>query len=103
MFWLYFSLVCFFDLLGITLGKLNSIYHQSWMIIGAIISFTFVGLFFSLSLEYKGIALANMIWVGVSAILITIAGYYIFKETISSLQLVGIGVILIGVFLINKP
>jgi multidrug transporter EmrE-like cation transporter len=101
MFWLFFSLVCLFDVLGITLGKHYSLTQNNWYLAGAAASFTMVGLFFALSLNYKGIALANIIWAGFATILITSMGYFFFKETITSLQLSGIVVILLGLVLVN--
>jgi len=101
MFWLFFSLVCLFDVLGITLGKYYSLTQNNWHLAGAAVSFTFVGLFFALSLNYKGIALANIIWAGFATILITSTGYFFFKEAISPLQLTGIVTIVVGLLLVN--
>lgn len=101
MFWLYFSLVCLFDVLGIGFGKYYSLTQNNWYLAGAALSFTLVGLFFALSLNYKGIALANIIWSGTATILITAAGYFFFKEAIMPLQFVGIAIILLGLILIH--
>lgn len=101
MFWLYFSLVCLFDVLGIGFGKYYSLTQNNSYLVGAALSFTLVGLFFALSLNYKGIALANIIWAGAATILITSAGYFIFKEAITPLQLMGIVIILLGLILVN--
>jgi len=101
MFWLYFSLVCLFDVLGIGLGKYYSLTQNNWYLVGAAMSFTLVGLFFALSLNYKGIALANIIWSGFATILITTTGYFIFKETITPLQMSGITMIVLELVLVN--
>ena len=59
------------------------------------------GLFYSLALDYEGSAITNIIWIALSAILVTTMGYFIFKEHITGLQFMGILIVLIGVILIN--
>jgi len=41
------------------------------------------------------------LWVSFSALLITVVGYFVFKENISLLQLAGMLIIIVGLAMIN--
>lgn len=61
------------------------------------------GAFYFLSLALKGlpIGIAYAIWSAVGIVLISIIGYFAYKQTLDLPALVGIGFIVIGVVIIN--
>jgi small multidrug resistance pump len=100
-FFIYIAIVNTFDFLAILAGKMWSITHKPLYIIACSLGFAVAGFFFALSLKYEGSAITNVIWIGISVILVTIMGYFLFKEHISALQFLGIAFILFGLALVN--
>lgn len=95
------SLVYVFDVLGVSSAKLYSKSQNIWFIIGAAVFFALTGVFFALSLNYKSMAIGNILWVSLAAIFITAVGYFVFKEQITTTQFIGIGIIFIGLLFVN--
>ena len=101
-FWLFFIFVYIFDIAAMISAKLYSSSQNLWYLLGCVGGFALTGLFFGLALNYKGVAIANMLWVGIAAILMTFIGYFIFKEQISTIQFLGLGFVFIGLILVNS-
>ncbi len=53
------------------------------------------------ALRVMPVGIAYAIWSGVGIVLITAAGYFLFKQTLDLPALIGIGLIIIGVLVIN--
>ncbi|MFA5076031.1 MAG: EamA family transporter [Patescibacteria group bacterium] len=101
LFYLYISCIAVLDLGGMLSGKMWNITRQPVYLVVTCLAFTVAGFFFALSLRYEGMAITNIFWIAVSTVLTTIAGYFVFKEQISSVQFIGVLIIIIGVALIN--
>lgn len=101
-FWIYLVLVLITDALAIILSKYYSLSQNKWYLVFAVLAFAFTGLFFCLSLNYKGMALANILWSAFASLLISFIGVTFFKEELATVQLVGIGVIVVGLALVNS-
>ncbi|KKP39138.1 hypothetical protein A2483_02795 [Candidatus Peregrinibacteria bacterium RIFOXYC2_FULL_33_13] len=100
-FYFYLILILIFDIAAIISAKYYSLTQYFPYMLGAVLGFGLTGLFFCKSLLYHGVAIANIIWISFSAILVTFIGYYFFKETISLLQFIGIIFLVCGLVLIN--
>jgi len=100
-FYIYIAIINTLDLLAILAGKMWSLTHKPLYIIACSLGFAGAGFFFALSLKYEGSAITNAIWIGISVILVTAMGYFLFKEQISGWQFLGIASILLGLVLVN--
>lgn len=89
-FYLYLIGLVIFDLLALISIKYWYLKNNLAYLIIGMVSFSITALFLGLSLKYEGVAIANIIWVALSAILSTIIGYYLFKEPIALHQLSGL-------------
>jgi multidrug transporter EmrE-like cation transporter len=89
------------DLVGVILAKLWLIHRNPLLILGTMLAFGGAGYVFTKALRYEGMAIVNVLWISISVILVTIMGYFVFKENISITQFIGMGVILVGLILIN--
>jgi len=94
-------LITALDIVGIICAKFYSINKNNWLLFATVIFFGAAGYTFAKSLKYEGAAITNILWIGLSTVLVGILGYFIFKEEISSIQLIGMAVIVIGLVLIN--
>lgn len=80
-------------------------YHSDnakYMLLG-LASILYLSIVFMLlkTYEFEKMAIANVLWNGLSTIAIAMIGYYAFEESLSFLQIVGFGVIIFGILLIN--
>ncbi|MCD6109795.1 EamA family transporter [bacterium] len=95
------AIITLLDLSGTLCAKFYSINKNPLLLIATIMLFGSAGYVFAKSLKYEGMAITNILWIALSVVAVTILGYFIFKEEISNIQLTGIGVIIIGLILIN--
>lgn len=93
--------ISIFDLVAVYFAKFYSINKNPWFLILTCGFFTIAALFFVRSLQYEGLAIVNILWTSISVILVTISGYFIFKEHITPLQFLGIALTIIGLVLIE--
>ena len=100
-FLLFVSLVALFDLAGSMLAKMWVIKSQPTYLIGTVLSFAATGFFFAKSLKFKELAIANIIWIALSIVIVAIAGYFLFNEKLSLIQILGMLIIIIGIVLVN--
>ncbi len=89
------------DTCAIVSSKYYSLTHNKIYIGLSALSLALTGVFFALALNFKGMALTNILWAAWTTIVISSIGVYFFKEEITILQIIGIGVILLGLILVN--
>ena len=100
-YFLYVLLIGLLDALAMILGKLWFLHKNIFYLLGAFLSLGIAAVFFAFTLKYQNLVIMNWLWIGLSAISGTLAGFLIFKESVSSLQIVGILIVAVGVILLN--
>ena len=98
---IYIAIITLLDIAGTLCAKFYSINKNPLLLISTILLFGSAGYVFAKSLKYEGMAITNVLWIALSVIFVTIVGYFVFKEEITTLQLSGIGIILVGLILVN--
>jgi len=101
MFFLYIATLAVFDLAAIILIKFWHLKGNIAYLLGGILSFAVTAFVMGLSLKYEGVAIVNILWVALSTILVTIVGYYFFKEPIALRQFIGIAIIIVGLIIVE--
>ncbi len=100
-YYLLIALINTLDLTGILAAKFFSFNKNPLLLALTVACFGGAGYFFAKSLQYQGAAITNILWIAISVILVTILGYFLFKEKITTIQFVGIAFILVGLILVN--
>lgn len=100
-FYLYIVIIALLDLFAEYIAKHWTLTNKPAYLALTILGFGTAGFFFALSLKYEGVAIANILWIALTAILVTLMGYFVFKEQLSAINLIGIAVVIVGVILIN--
>ena len=98
---LHITIITLLDLAGTLCAKFYSTNKNPLLLLATFLLFGSAGYVFARSLKYEGMAITNVMWIALSVILVTIIGYFTFKEEIAYIQLIGIGVIVIGLVLVN--
>lgn len=83
MYYFWLAIVGIFDLAGSFTAKNWSLTKNPWYMVATAVLFALTGFAFAQSLQYRGVALTNITWVSLSAILVAMAGYFIYQEAIS--------------------
>jgi multidrug transporter EmrE-like cation transporter len=65
-----------------------------------VIFYSIVCLLLVLSYKYKGMGLVNVLWSGISVLAVVSVGAIYFDETITTMDMLGIGLILCGIGLV---
>jgi small multidrug resistance pump len=95
--WLYLVFAILFEVAGTTNMKLSEGFTK---IIPSILIFVFYGIsftFLTLALKRIDVSIAYAIWSGLGTALIVIIGFTFFKEPVTIIKVVSIGLIVVGV------
>ncbi|MBO8181811.1 MAG: multidrug efflux SMR transporter [Archaeoglobus sp.] len=97
MYWLYLILAILSEVVGTTNMKLSQGFTK---LVPSILIFVFYGIsftFLTLALKKIDVSIAYAIWSGLGTALIVVIGLLIFKEPVTIVKLVSIGLIVVGV------
>lgn len=97
----YVAAITLLDITGTVCAKFYSLHKNPLLLVMTALLFGGAGFVFAKSLKYEGMAITNVLWIALSIIAVTLIGYFGFKEDIALIQLIGIGVIMAGLILIN--
>lgn len=74
---------------------------SSWPVLSGLCSYALSSLFWLLTLKQMNISVAYPM-VSLGYVIVALAGYYLFSESISVMKWIGIGFILLGVVLVSR-
>ncbi len=97
----YILLITLLDIIGLACAKQWYVSHNKFYIIIGSLCFAFIPFVFSFTSKYASSGVANAAWAGLTTALVTISGIVIFKELISTWQIIGILIIILGLFLME--
>jgi len=76
-------------------------FTKLWPSVIVVIGYASAFYFMSLTLKSIPVGIAYAIWSGVGIVLISIAGYFLYKQKLDMPALMGMGLIIAGVLVIN--
>ncbi|KAB7615660.1 multidrug efflux SMR transporter [Amylibacter sp. SFDW26] len=97
--YLIIAVVC--ETAGTACIKASAEFTKPLPSIGVLICFGAAFYFLSLTLKYMPIGVVYALWSGLGIVLITIIGIVIFKQSLDLAAYIGIGLIMLGVIVIN--
>lgn len=101
MAWLYLLLAIVGELVGTNLLKFTDGFTKLVPTVSSLIAYGTSFYFLSLALKYMPINIAYAMWSGVGIVLITLIAIFVFHETINWQTALGIGLIVVGVIMVN--
>jgi small multidrug resistance pump len=78
--------------------------HQTkayYHILVAVVAYALVCVFLIEAYKYKGAGLVNVLWSGITMVLMIAIGHFVFNEHISTLEWLGISFIIVGIMIVN--
>jgi small multidrug resistance pump len=97
MLYLYIALILLSETAAISFLKKHSLTGQWWYFALALIFYSFVSWFLVKSFKFEEMGIVNVLWSAFSVIMVVGSGILFFKENISFIELIGIGLIVSGV------
>ncbi len=97
--YLIIAVIC--ETAGTASLKASEEFTKLWPSVGVIVGFAGAFYFLSLTLKYMPLGVVYALWSGLGIILITLIGIVIFKQSLDLAAYIGIGLIMLGVIVIN--
>lgn len=99
--YIYLGLAILLEFIGTTSMKLSEGFSHIPYALGTLAAYGFCFYFFALSLNTVNLNIAYATWGGLGIVLAALVSYFYFHESISTLGLLGIVLIVTGVILCN--
>lgn len=101
MHFVHMLLAIVFEVLGTSLLKHADGFTRLWPTLGTVISYAATFYFLGLALKVIPMGPAYAIWSGLGIVLITLIGLFVFGQKLDFWAIVGLGLIMAGVIVIN--
>lgn len=99
--YLYLSVAIVAEVIATTALRASDGFTQLWPSVISIAGYVVAFYFLSLTLKTMPVGVAYAIWSGVGIVLISLAGWLIYKQLLDLPAIVGMGLIMAGVVVIN--
>ena len=99
--WLFLTVAILSEVCGSSMLKLSGGFSKLWPSIGVVVSFSVCFWALSMTLKTMPLATAYAIWAGVGLVLTALVSVVFFGEKADFIGIVSIGLILLGVVLLN--
>ncbi|UQS82182.1 multidrug efflux SMR transporter [Bombilactobacillus folatiphilus] len=101
MSYLYLVVAVIGEILGTSLLKASNGFTQLFATLGALLSYGICFYFLSLSLKTINLSVAYALWSGIGIVATTAISYFIWKENLNFMTIIGLVLILLGIVLVN--
>ncbi|KRK89589.1 DMT family transporter [Lentilactobacillus sunkii] len=89
------------ELLGTNLLKASTGFTIFWPSVGALGAYGLCFVFLAIAMESLSLNLAYALWSGIGIVMTTVISIVLWKEPINAASIIGIGLILVGVVVLN--
>ncbi|MBE9886067.1 quaternary ammonium compound efflux SMR transporter QacG [Enterococcus faecium] len=89
------------EIIGTSFLKTSEGFTKLWPTLGTLLSFGICFYFLSLTIKFLPLNITYATWAGLGLVLTTIISVIIFKENVNLISIISIGLIVIGVVLLN--
>ncbi|MGS4202845.1 quaternary ammonium compound efflux SMR transporter QacG [Staphylococcus pseudintermedius] len=101
MHYLYLFISIATEIIGTSFLKASEGFTKLWPTLGTLLSFGICFYFLSLTIKFLPLNITYATWAGLGLVLTTIISVIIFKENVNLISIISIGLIVIGVVLLN--
>ncbi|HEE8865751.1 TPA: quaternary ammonium compound efflux SMR transporter QacG [Staphylococcus aureus] len=101
MHYLYLFISIATEIIGTSFLKTSEGFTKLWPTLGTLLSFGICFYFLSLTIKFLPLNITYATWSGLGLVLTTIISVIIFKENVNLISIISIGLIVIGVVLLN--
>ena len=101
MHWAYLSIAIIAEVAGSAALKHSAGFSKLGFAATSVICFGFALFFLSLALKTITLGIAYAIWAGAGVVLVSLLGALVFRQTLDTAAIAGIGLIVCGVIVLN--
>ena len=101
MHYLYLFISIATEIIGTSFLKTSEGFTKLWPTLGTLLSFGICFYFLSLTIKFLPLTITYATWAGLGLVLTTIISVIVFKENVNLISIISIGLIVIGVVLLN--
>ena len=101
MHYLYLFISIATEIIGTSFLKTSEGFTKLWPTLGTLLSFGICFYFLSLTIKFLPLNITYTTWAGLGLVLTTIISVIVFKENVNLISIISIGLIVIGVVLLN--
>ena len=101
MHYLYLFISIATEIIGTSFLKTSEGFTKLWPTLGTLLSFGICFYFLSLTIKFLPLNITYSTWAGLGLVLTTIISVIVFKENVNLISIISIGLIVIGVVLLN--
>ncbi|HLR86285.1 MAG TPA: SMR family transporter [Wenzhouxiangella sp.] len=99
--WLYLAAAIVAEVIGTSFLKSSEGFTRLWPSLAVGVFYLVSFFFLSVTLKHLSVGVAYAIWAGAGIALIALIGYVLFGQKLDAAALAGIGLIIVGVVVIN--
>ena len=99
--YLYLFISIATEIIGTSFLKTSEGFTKLWPTLGTLLSFGICFYFLSLTIKFLPLNITYATWAGLGLVLTTIISVIVFKENVNLISIISIGLIVIGVVLLN--
>lgn len=99
--WIYLSIAIIAEVIGTTALKASDSFSRLTPSLITIFSYALAFYLLALALKTIPVGIAYAIWSGAGIVIIAIIGYLVFQQKLDTPAIIGIGLILAGVLILN--
>lgn len=99
--WLFLVIAVVAEVVATSALKASEGFSRVWPSVTVVIGYVAAFYFLSLTLRYLPLGVAYAVWAGVGVVLTTLIGWALFQQKLDIAAVVGIGLILAGVMVMN--
>jgi small multidrug resistance pump len=101
MSYFYLALAIVAEVIGTSALKAAEGFTRPWPSLAVVVGYGVAFYFLSLALKTIPVGIAYAVWSGMGVVLITLIGWWVFKQTLDAAAMLGIGLIVAGVVVIQ--
>ena len=99
--WLYLGIAIVAEVIGTSALKYSESFSRLWPSVVVVVSYAIAFYMLTLTLRSIPIGVVYAVWSGVGIVLLALIGTFFFKQHLDTPAVIGIGMILAGVLVIN--
>ncbi len=99
--WMYLSVAILAEVIGTSALKSSEGFTRLWPSVTVVVGYALAFWMLSLTLQTIPVGIAYAVWAGAGIVLVALIGWVLFQQKIDAMGMLGIGLILAGVLVLN--
>jgi len=99
--WIFLSVAIMAEVIATSSLKASAEFTKFWPSVIVVVGYAIAFYFLSLTLRSIPVGIAYAVWSGLGVVLVSIVGWWLYNQTLDLASMLGMGLIIAGVLVIN--